>query len=106
MSVANVYGSIHSYCDVFSPPMRKSLLPPHLRELRGKIFFGIASTIPRAARGEENGKDGNVRRCDAGNAQGLAKEREAGIVALFRCSVTQAMRNAVAKTATELLKLL
>jgi hypothetical protein len=36
----------------------------------------------------------------------MAKEREAGIAALFRCSVTLAMCNAVAKTATGLLKLL
>jgi hypothetical protein len=36
----------------------------------------------------------------------MDKEREAEIAALFRCSVTLAMRNAVAKTATELLKLL
>jgi hypothetical protein len=36
----------------------------------------------------------------------MGKEREAGIAALFRCSVTPAMRNAVAKTATGLLKLL
>jgi hypothetical protein len=37
---------------------------------------------------------------------GWAKEGEAGIASLFRCSLTTAKPNAVDKTATELIKML
>jgi hypothetical protein len=37
---------------------------------------------------------------------GWAKEGEAGIASLFRCSLTTAKPNAVDKTATELMKML